>query len=91
MQDRNKFRKDYSRYELASRSIYDVLNIHLSSQGEKPILLSKNGNQITTRSEINTKDRNGEELSLLLTATFIQLKEKSLFTLFAQKISVDLF
>jgi len=81
----------YSRHELASRSIYDVLNLHLSHRGEEPVLLSKNGTQITTRSEVNTKDRNGEELSLLLTATFIKLKEKSLFTLFAQKISVDLF
>jgi PAS domain S-box-containing protein len=81
----------YSRYELASHSIFNLLNLHLSFQGDEPVLLSKTGNQITTRSEVNTTDRNGEELSLLLTATHIKLKEKSLFTLFAQKISVDLF
>jgi PAS domain S-box-containing protein len=81
----------YSRYELANHSIYKILNLHLSFKGEEPVLLSNNGNQITTRSEVNTKDRSGEELSLLLTATCIKLREKSMFTLFAQKISVDLF
>jgi PAS domain S-box-containing protein len=81
----------YSRQELASRSIYSTLNLHLSFRGEEPVLLSKTGTQITTRSEVNTKGRNGEELSLLLTASLIKLKRKSMFTLFAQKISVDLF
>jgi PAS domain S-box-containing protein len=81
----------YSRRELANYSIFNILNVHLSHKGGEPILLSNAGTQITTRSEVNTKDRNGDELSLLLTATFIKLKEKSMFTLFAQKISVDLF
>jgi PAS domain S-box-containing protein len=81
----------YTRYELASHSIFKLLNLHVSFRQEEPVLLSKTGNQITTRSEVNTTDRNGDELSLLLTATHIKLKEKSMFTLFAQKISVDLF
>jgi PAS domain S-box-containing protein len=81
----------YSRYELASHSIYKMLNLHLSYNGDEPVLTSKTGAQITTRSEVNTTDRNGDELSLLLTATHIRLKGKSMFTLFAQKISVDLF
>jgi PAS domain S-box-containing protein len=81
----------YTRYELASHSIFKMLNLHLSFNGDEPILLSKGGNQITTKSEVNTTDRNGDELSLLLTATHIRLKGKSMFTLFAQKISVDLF
>jgi PAS domain S-box-containing protein len=81
----------YSRYELANHSLFEILNLHLSYKGEEPVLLSKTGNQITTRSEINTTDGNGGELSLLLTATHIKVRGKSMFTLFAQKISVDLF
>jgi len=81
----------YSRYELANHSILDVLNLHISFKGDEPLLLSNTGTQITTRSEINTKDCNGEELSLLLTATQIKVRGKFMFTLFAQKISVDLF
>jgi PAS domain S-box-containing protein len=81
----------YSRYELANHSIFEILNLHLSFRGEEPVLLSKTGGQITTRSEVNATDRNGDEISLLLTATHINVKGKSMFTLFAQKISVDLF
>ena len=50
----------YSRYELANHSVYTILNLHLSFKGEEPVLLSKTGTQITTRSEVNTTDRNGE-------------------------------
>jgi PAS domain S-box-containing protein len=81
----------YSRYELANHSILDILNLQIEYHGEEPALHSKTGNRITTRSEVNVTDRNGKELALLLTATHSKVKEKSLFTVFAQKISVDLF
>src|SRR5260221_9608008 len=58
----------YSVRELIGRSIFQILNIHISANGEEPILVSQAGNRITSRSEVNATHRNGDELSLLLTA-----------------------
>lgn len=47
--------------------------------------------EISVRTEINIKDKHGEEVSLLLTCSKAEALGRHYYTLFAQKISVDLF
>ena len=47
--------------------------------------------EISVRTEINIMDKNGEEVSLLLTCSNAVALGRNYYTLFAQKISVDLF
>ena len=70
--------------------LLDLYIVEHGTQQDKNLVTAK-GNEINIRTEVTAKDKNGNELSLLLTATKVKLEEGILFTLFAQKISVDLF
>jgi PAS domain S-box-containing protein len=54
-------------------------------------LQTKSGTPIGIRTEVSAKDKTGESISVLLTETKYVSDEGVLFTLFIQKISVDLF
>ncbi len=78
--------------ELLDKTVEGLLGILINyDKSGQPQLLARTGNQITSRTEVNTIDRFGNEVSLLITAARVKVRGKSLFTLFAQKISVDLF
>jgi len=70
-----------------------VLNIHIEENRDTSFrILNATGNEVTLRTEVNTMNNNTrEEISLLLTATKVKIEEAYLFTLFAQKVSVELF
>jgi PAS domain S-box-containing protein len=78
--------------EMFNKTINGLLGILIKYNGqEHPKLITKAGNEVSSRTEVNSHDRFGNEISLLLTAARVKVKGKTLFTLFAQKISVDLF
>ena len=82
----------FMKEELLDKTVEGLLGILINyDKSGQPQLLSRTGNQITSRTEVNTIDRFGNEVSLLITAARVKVRGKSLFTLFAQKISVDLF
>ncbi len=78
-----------SQQVLLGSDIRDLMEVTIvqNRQGENSIF-STSGNEITLRTEVTSKDH---ELSLLLTSTKVKVEEGYLFTLFIQKISVDLF
>lgn len=81
-----------SRDELINRNVNMILNIHIMEHGDGDFrILNAAGNEVTLRTEINASDSKGEDISLLLTATKVKIDKKYLFTLFAQKVSVELF
>ena len=82
----------FHRLEVIQQPIDKILNIRIveNEEGEYKIL-SNTGNEVSIRTEITATDSEAEELSLLLTATKVKIDKKQLFTLFAQKVSVDLF
>lgn len=79
------------RAELTHKPITDLLNIRISDDGGAPRVINYSGNEVTVRTEIDAFDRQGEEMSLLLTATRVRIEGRYLFTVFAQKVSVELF
>lgn len=82
----------YSTAQAKGKSIYKMFSFRIiNGHDGVPKLIANTGNQISSRTEINATDRDGNQISLLLTAAQVKLKGKYLFTLFAQKISVDLF
>lgn len=82
----------YTTAQATGKSIHDMFDLHIvNGQDNEPKLISSTGNQINSRTEINAVDRSGNQIALLLTAAQVKLNDKHLFTLFAQKISVDLF
>jgi len=82
----------FMKEELLTKTVEGLLGILIKyDKAGQPQLLARTGNQITSRTEVNTHDRFGNEVSLLITAARVKVRGKSLFTLFAQKISVDLF
>ena len=82
----------FHRLEVIQQPIDKILNIRIveNEEGEYKIL-NNTGNEVSIRTEITATDSEAEELSLLLTATKVKIDKKQLFTLFAQKVSVDLF
>jgi PAS domain S-box-containing protein len=82
----------FSRREVIMKPIAQLMEIHVEGSAKNKMrLLSATGEEIGVRTEITTTDKNGNEISLLLTATKIVLEEGVLFTLFAQRISVEMF
>lgn len=82
----------YSRDEIVGNAVENILNIHIvESPNGSMIIRNAQGNEVNVRTEINTNDKTGEEISLLLTATKVKIDKDYLFTLFAQKVSVELF
>jgi PAS domain S-box-containing protein len=78
--------------EMFNKNIQGLLGILIAKDDHGQLrLVSNTGNEITSRTEVNSKDRFGNELSLLITSARVNVQDKSLFTLFVQKISVDLF
>jgi PAS domain S-box-containing protein len=81
-----------SRKDVLHQDIGELLNIHLvEGQDGTPRIMSITGNEVSLRTEISAVDSKGEETSLLLTATKVKIDNQYLFTLFAQKVSVELF
>ncbi len=64
-----------------------AVNIIQNAQREK-IVITSSGNEVSIRTEVSTENN---DLSLLLTSARVKMDEGYLFTLFIQKISVDLF
>jgi len=82
----------YMKEEMFNKTVQGLLGIIIRrGVNGQPLLLAQTGNAITSRTEVNHADRFGNEISLLVTAATVNVKNKILFTLFAQKISVDLF
>lgn len=69
-----------------------ILNIHIEARDEDSIrIVSATGAEVSLRTEVAAVDQAGDEISLLLTATKVKMDKAYLFTLFAQKVSVELF
>ena len=81
----------FARTEVIGKPIERLLDIRITGQGDHVRVVGNNGNEVSIRTEMNATNSLGEEVSLLLTATQVQMDNKHLFTLFAQKVSVDLF
>jgi len=81
-----------SREEIIQKNINLILSVHIveGNDGELKII-SVTGNEVSLRTEVNTLDGKGDDMSFLLTATKVKIDKKHLFTLFAQKVSVELF
>jgi PAS domain S-box-containing protein len=81
-----------SREEVLDHDINELLNITITPDNDGSFkIISATGSEVLLRTEVTTIDSRGEEISLLLTATKVKLEKKHLFTLFAQKVSVELF
>jgi PAS domain S-box-containing protein len=81
-----------SREGILDHDINELLNISITSDNNGSFkIMSATGSEVLLRTEVSTTDSRGEEISLLLTATKVKLEKKHLFTLFAQKVSVELF
>jgi len=82
----------HSRDAMLGRAVDELLQIHVeATPNDKFIIKTRTGHEVSVRTEINATDNRGEEISLLLTATSVKMGKGHLFTLFAQKVSVDLF
>ncbi len=77
------------REELLGYDIQNLLAINIieNSHGEN-IIITTSGNEVSIRTEVSSENN---ELSLLLTSAKVKMDRGYLFTLFIQKISVDLF
>ena len=81
-----------SRDVMLGRQVDELLQIRVeATNNDKLIIKTQTGSEVSVRTEINASDNRGEEISLLLTATSVKMGQGYLFTLFAQKVSVDLF
>jgi PAS domain S-box-containing protein len=84
----------YKRSSVVGRPITKFLDLDIvdSPGGEtEKVLRTSKGVLINIRTEASAQDKDGNEISLLLTSAQFKLEEGIFFTLFAQKISVDLF
>lgn len=80
-----------TRQQVIGQPVENIFKIQIEAQDDDFKIISSTGNEVSLRTEINAVDSNGEIISLLLTATKVKIDSKYLFTLFAQKVSVDLF
>lgn len=81
----------YPREQIIGSPIEKLLGIYIHELDHTKVIKSVTGSEVTVRTEVSSTTRNGEEVSLLLTATKVKMDHQYLFTLFAQKVSVDLF
>jgi PAS domain S-box-containing protein len=81
-----------SRETIFNRNIRQILEINVvhNEAGEVRIITNR-GHEVSLRTEVNALDAKGDEISLLLTVTKVQIGGEYLFTMFAQKVSVELF
>jgi PAS domain S-box-containing protein len=81
-----------SRQEISGKDIRNLLDIQITMDPDGTArVVNATGTEVSLRTEINTTDKKGEDLSLLLTATKVKVESQYLFTLFAQRVSVELF
>jgi PAS domain S-box-containing protein len=75
-----------------NRNIRQILEINIvhTEAGDVRIMTNR-GHEVSLRTELNALDAKGDEISLLLTVTNVQIDGEYLFTMFAQKVSVELF
>jgi PAS domain S-box-containing protein len=83
----------YHKTEMLGNAITDFIDLQiLNNQDDTDkFLITPQGAAISVRTELNVRDKSGNDISVLLTATKVVLEDEFLFTLFAQKISVELF
>lgn len=81
----------YSRAQLTGQSIKLILAVNIVNNDLRLSIRSASGTEVSARTEVTATTSDGTEISLLLTATQVKIEGRSLFTLFAQKVSVDLF
>ena len=81
-----------SHKELIGSVISQLLPVRIGANihGEMSII-GKNGNEVKVRTEVTGADSKGEEIAMLLTSAIVDLDGTNLYTLFIQKISVDIF
>jgi len=80
------------RNAMLGHAIDELLQIRIeATDSGRFVIKTQTGNEVSIRTEINAYDNKGDEISLLLTATGVKMGQDHLFTLFAQKVSVDLF
>lgn len=82
------------RDEVIGEPIQNLLAITFSGSGTNPDdwrLLTDSGKEIVIRTEMEAKNKSGENISVLVTSTKVKLPDEMLFTVFIQKISIDLF
>jgi PAS domain S-box-containing protein len=81
-----------SRESIFNRNIRQILEINITTdQSGQLKLITNKGNEVSLRTELNAIDAKGEDVSLLLTVTKVNIDGEYLFTVFAQKVSVELF
>jgi PAS domain S-box-containing protein len=79
------------RTSILGTNIREILDLTVVGHNGSRKIISSMGHDVTIRTEVNARDKDGNDLSLLLTSTVVHLENGELFTLFIQKISVDLF
>lgn len=82
------------REKIIGRKINEIIPLTLEQNGEglKAYYINKDiKKEIGVRTEISWKTENGEEFDLLVTLTNAKVNNNMAFTIFAQKISIDLF
>jgi PAS domain S-box-containing protein len=83
----------YQKTEMLGKTITNFIDLQITDNqyDTDKFLVTPQGATISIRTELNVRDKSGNDISVLLTATKVVLEDEFLFTLFAQKISVDLF
>jgi PAS domain S-box-containing protein len=73
-------------------SVFNYFDFRVAQNGSGMYqLISSSGVEIGARTETDARDKDGNIISVLLTPAQFTFDSKCLFTIFAQKISVDLF
>ncbi len=86
-----------SRDKVLGRNINELIEVEFKQREDGGIQVVHHdedtdiSTEILVRTEINISDKNGEEVSLLLTCSNAMALGRNYYTFFAQKISVDLF
>lgn len=83
----------FQREEILGKDIHQFIPIHIEKQKDQFIANYVNGRatEIDIRTEVLAHNASGEEMSVLLTVTKAQVGDEHTFTIFTQKISVELF
>lgn len=81
-----------SHSELMGKEISQLLDVRIAENTAGVLgVISNTGNEVKMRAEVTTVNSKAEEIALLLTATSVEVEGRSLFTLFIQNISVEIF
>ena len=84
----------YERDDILGKKIATIIPIELEeNEGGFLAYFSNNGvkKEVGVRTEVSVQDKIGNEIDLLVTLTRAKVEDDFTFTIFAQKISVDLF